>query len=356
MKERYVGDLKRANRLWSARKAAGFRTAEALSLQAGLAVVKYRTHEAGTRILRKDDAHTYARALGVKFDWLWHGRGRGPAIDTARLDRLQLRADQDKAAAAKPAAYAGRRLRLARRLAGYKSLTEAAHKFDWARTTLSSHEMGENTISVDAARTYGLAFGVNPTWIMEGSEASGYPPDIERRLDELLDLHDVSESKARRALPAYTPPAARIPRGPYTLSKRRAVSRAPVGDTVGEYDASPAYRALQRGHKITKHRPERSWTFPTKYLRQALDCSPPDTIILVLSRDEAARRLRKGDRLLVDIADREAIHGADYALIGHAHHDVVVVSGEQLMMGRQGGRRQDMGYLAGRLRGRITRW
>ena len=354
MRERYVGDLAQANRIFSARKAAGFRTAEAFCLSTGLALVKFRTHEAGTRILRAEDARAYAPLLRVSFDWLWHGSGRGPAVDRARLERLKLRARQDKLATGSPVRQAGRRLRLARRLAGYRSVTAAAAKFGWARTTISSHEMGENTIGVDAAAAYGRTFGVNAGWIVDGSGRSGYPPEIERRLDEFLALHDLAEGEARKSLPDFkASPSPDFRPGPYTQSKAKPQLRAAGGDAVGEYDAVPAYAALKAKRAIAKRRPERSWTFPQNYLKQVIECPPATAIVLVLSRDDARRALHRGDRLIVDGADRQPIHGAEYAVIAHGRREVLIATGEDLRDAEPSG---STGLVAGRIRGCVRCW
>lgn len=357
---RYSGDLRRANRLYSARKAAGFKSVREVALRLGFSEAKLRSQEAATRGLGEDDARAYAKAFSVDFDWLFSGLGRGPKIDANRGARFKLRATQAEKDAAAPAAKRGERLRLARRIAGFNSVTSAARKFRWNRSTLSAHEVGQNDVSPDAARVYGQAFRVNPDWLLNALLPSGYPAEIEQQLGALLELHRLPESNARTMLPLYGPGLVEAPLSTNVLpSKARSVHPLP-GDTIGEYDSVFLYKHLLSGRNIGQLRPERTWTTPKNYLRDVLGCGPNSATILAMSRNDTHRGLRKGDRLIIDCAIREPTHGSDFAFIRHSGFDVILVEGSQLLDLAQRAKGESfahdvagIGVLVGRVRGRI---
>lgn len=67
------------------------------------------------------------------------------------------------------------RLQWARERAGFKTATEAAHRFNWNENTYRSHENGVRGISKVAARKYARAFKVPTGWLLYG-EGSMTPP------------------------------------------------------------------------------------------------------------------------------------------------------------------------------------
>src|SRR5271154_1300047 len=111
-----------------------------------------------------------------------------------RIDRKADWAKND------PAASSCRRLRLARRLAGFGSTTAAAKATGLMRTTLSAHETGQNLVSDKMARLYGEAFGVSAQWLTTGRLPSGYAPGIERQLASIIDTYGESDKVAMASL------------------------------------------------------------------------------------------------------------------------------------------------------------
>jgi len=63
-----------------------------------------------------------------------------------------------------------RRLKLARRQAGYATAAEAAREFGWNVNTYSSNENGNAPFSFRKAEAYAGAFGVTALWLYAGDE------------------------------------------------------------------------------------------------------------------------------------------------------------------------------------------
>jgi hypothetical protein len=123
-----------------------------------------------------------------------------------RAARFEMRrAAKKERAASDPVASANRRLRLARRLAGHLSTTNASEATGLKRTTLSAHETGQNAISEKMAQLYGEAFGADGRWLRTGDLPSGYPSEIERRLPALVETYGQSDGNARADLESLFP-------------------------------------------------------------------------------------------------------------------------------------------------------
>lgn len=292
----YFGDPGVANRLYAARVAAGFRSGRAAALKFGLSDSLLRAHETATRGIEDDDLiRQYARVFGVSEDWLRAGRGDGVPVDPKRLARIQDRNAERRREApllgTVPAA--AKRLRVARRLAGYRTLTAAAKRFKWSRTTASSHEAGQNSISPDWARTYGSAYGANADWLLAGTLPSGYPAEIEPHLNALAELHAEPESIARDHFPAVSIPPGTVPKPPKFKRKPAKKLRLRPAEDVPEITAAELIAATERANQ---HR----FSFPPGYLSDVLRADPDKTIVVPSTNRFADIEI--GDRLVVDTA------------------------------------------------------
>ncbi len=107
---------------------------------------------------------------------------------------------------------AAARLRRLRQAAGYPTQAAAARAFGWNINTYASNENGNAPFSFKSAKAYGAAFGVDPSWLYDGTGAPD--PDVPR--------------------PAPRPPA---PRPPEPLQELLA----PV---IGRVGADPEGRVL----------------------------------------------------------------------------------------------------------------
>jgi hypothetical protein len=316
--EPYSGDTERANRLFAARRAAGFKSARQAAQKCGWSEATYRAHETATRHLKDGTARQYAKAFGVAAAWLLKGEGTGPKVDTARDEKFAVRKYHSlKDARENPLAAAGKRLRLSRRLAGFRSVTAAAKKFGFGRTTLNAHEQGQNNLSDEAVRAYGAAFGVRSDWLARGTLPSGYPPEIEKYIDSLMDLHNAPESEARDHLPAFVAPSVR-PAALKKISKLRAKpTRSPNPgsvDVVPEISLDHLYEAAVRETGFASAKPTHQWTFPRNYLSETLGCKPEAAIIVAALHDFL--HIRRFDRLIVDSTPAAPIWGETYLLLG----------------------------------------
>jgi phage repressor protein C with HTH and peptisase S24 domain len=68
------------------------------------------------------------------------------------------------------------RLRQARQKAGYSSAVEAARAFGWTESAYRHHENGTRGFGPDAAKRYGRAFKVKPSWLLA---LEGATPDAQ---------------------------------------------------------------------------------------------------------------------------------------------------------------------------------
>ena len=57
------------------------------------------------------------------------------------------------------------RLKKAREAAGFRSARAAALRHSWAKPTYRAHESGNRTLTLEAVKRYGPAFGVDPAYI-----------------------------------------------------------------------------------------------------------------------------------------------------------------------------------------------
>lgn len=314
MKEPYKGDTDRANRLHAARKAAGFKSSREAAVRFGWHPGTYRAHEIAARYFDADTGHIYADAFGVARSWLMYGRGRGPLIDPVRAARFEIR----KSAATQPSQDAAGRLRVARRLAGYRSVMDASTKIGVKRSTLSAHENGQNDLSREAALHYGKVFGVDPEWLLSGRMPSGLPVAAEAALTTLLSLHDEPES---RALPHFQGLQREVPASPQWLEPATSAPPSklgPRGDRVSEYTSLALFRKLSGTKQGSAASGE--WSFPEDYLVETLGCQRATAVVLIVPprwRDLPADRLQihPGSRLVLDTGSTNLLPGAYYVAL-----------------------------------------
>jgi DNA-binding XRE family transcriptional regulator len=69
------------------------------------------------------------------------------------------------------------RLKWAREQAGFKTATDAAHRYNWNENTYRSHENGTRGISKRAAAKYAKVFKIPVEWLLYGQGSMRPPPD-----------------------------------------------------------------------------------------------------------------------------------------------------------------------------------
>ncbi len=308
----YEADPAKANRLHAARVAAGFKSGRAAALAHGWHEATLRAHETATGFITDEMVKVYAAAFNVDPEWLGHDNGVGPPVDPVREARFRARIENEGDTVKKAAMAAGKRLRLARRVAGYGSVRAAAEALDLSRSTLNAHEVGQNSISPDVARLYAVAFHCSADWLTNGTRPSGLPVAAEADLDALLDLHDRRETAVRdafakfRAGPSEPPPLAKMKGYP----RPRNPTSAPSQDAVPEVAAIELYRATKAG-KHPRTGSGRIFSFPAGYLSEEMNCGAATAVIVATGLDRSGRSAR----ILIDRAFNAPNEADSYAVV-----------------------------------------
>ena len=147
------------------------------------------------------------------------------------------------------------RLKQARERYGFRSASAAARNFDWVVPTYVSHENGHRGITLDVARRYGRAFGVDPYWILGRDGDLGDAPRL--TLQEETPATDISEASAsveeepidRRGPSRRTEEALRLfaESGP---SEEEQIMRLGQWADSMYPEHGPAYRVLVHGRAV----------------------------------------------------------------------------------------------------------
>jgi DNA-binding XRE family transcriptional regulator len=310
MNRPYRADTDRANRLHAARKAAGLKSAREAATKFGWPLKTYQAHEAANLHFDEATGKNYAAAFNVPTGWLYRGEGEGPAVDKAREARFATRRFQAEPPEAGPAG----RLRAARRLAGYGSVKAAAAAIGINRTTLSAHEAGQNQITRDTALRYGRAYAVAPDWLISGKLPSGFPPQTDAALQEVMAMHHDSDGRTlarfahlvRNTLPDFRRP------DPTEAAPRSGEpeTKAVEGERVREFSPRSLFLRLQgeAGGLSTA-----AWMFPPGYLSQIYNCDPGMAVFVTVP--DRLPGFPEGGRLLIDTGATESVGDARAAVV-----------------------------------------
>jgi hypothetical protein len=178
MRQAYLHDFTDhpASRLVKSRLAAGFRSGKAAADAHGWPIGTYTADEGGRRAIKPERAAGYAQAFGVPEEWLLGGalpEDGTPEADRARiLEGLPVGDVSARFVGLSDNVPAGDgaagRLAEARRKAGFGTARKAAKHFGWRISTYHGHENGQNNLNTGSAHRYGLAFGVDPAWLLGG--------------------------------------------------------------------------------------------------------------------------------------------------------------------------------------------
>jgi hypothetical protein len=335
------GDPRVGLRLQTARRLAGYRSAREACVSHGWSEPRYRAHEAGTRRPGPDSLAAYAAAFQVGQGWLATGDGEGPEVDYMPVEQREFRTLLKLRALGSGPPEISRRLRLARRLAGYRSASAAATAHGWNRSSYHAHETGQSGLSREACQAYAEAFGIRADWLLKGGLPTGWPAAIEAKLPDLLALYDTPETLAQEQLrqgpdlPRMLKPSP-VSRRPVRLRRKLDVLDDPLpggltappepgnSASIGEYELD-ALRAMEaRPSGLRGWPPNRRFIFPRSYLRDVLGTDPDHTIIAVATHDEPRLALRKGDRLIIDTASRPVSSSDLFVAVAYGEPRLVV--------------------------------
>jgi hypothetical protein len=356
----YSGNVEQAARLHAARTSAGYPTARAAAQRFGWAESRYVSHENAKRGIGKAALREYASAFSVSEGWLSDGvadsapfRDHDVRIDPLRLQQLQLRVEEQSRSSEEPDYARGRRLRLARRLAGFRTAAAGALAAGVHRSTLNGAERGLLGFEVPKARTYAAVFGCEPGWLLAGDLPSGYPPAIEAKLSGLLEDHDRDEADAASRLPPYRPVSR-----PGRMPKTRPRSPPPQvsGAPLPEYEIQGLVRLLTESEGKARPATLPGWSMPRPFLEEVLRADASGCVLVAVPKEVQADGLaiEAGDRLVVDTSAVD-VFSAVYAL---AHEGVLIVADARTDEGRRLAndaslRRQGM-VLIGQIVGTVT--
>jgi hypothetical protein len=310
---RYFGNVEKAARLFAARQAAGFDTARKAAQRFGWKETRYRAHESAARDIADADTLKYCFAFGISQKWLDTGEydsgSPNPMHERALEDHWKERARRLYAIWRRedpkgvPENSSARRLRIARRLAGYGSVTKAARALGFVHSSLSTVERGVHALTERSAQTYAAAFGCELDWLLEGKLPSGYPPHVEKLLPSLLHDYSLPESEAAERLPLDF-----ISKQKPGFSASRPRRSQPASDPNSPYERVPQYDvlALSRSFEslpdLSRESPTLHWPVPAGYLRTIFDADPKHTIVVPAPPD--LEGFVPGDRLFVDTSLR----------------------------------------------------
>jgi hypothetical protein len=179
-----------------------------------------------------------------------------------------------------------------------------------ARGTLSAHEIGQNTISPEAAGFYSTAYACTAEWLIEGKSPSGLPAVAEANLEELLELHAHAESVAREAIFSLRGRPAGIRQATEKASYSRTRQPRPAAgpNFVPEVTGIELYRArrLLKPPRPTKNR----FGMPPGYLSDDIGCGPNAVVVAGCPDD-----LGKMANLVIDLDFRPVEKAETYAVV-----------------------------------------
>ncbi|WP_146159847.1 hypothetical protein [Bradyrhizobium sp. MOS002] len=358
---RYSGDAGQAARLLAARTAAGFATAVDAAQRFGWSVARLRSHEGAARGMNETVLRHYAQAFSVSEEWLRDGtvgafppfRDKFIEVDPLRVQELELRLEAQRQPAETEDIDRGRRLRFARRLAGFRSAAAGGAAAKLHRSTVNAHERGVDGFDLVSARKYAKAFGCEPVWLIEGSLPSGYPAEIEKLIGQYLNYHNLDEDDAAARLPSYQPP----PLTSTDVSQPELSTQSMVGGVeIPEFEIAGLAKLLTDSGTATRPTLLPGWSMPHAFLEGILRAVPKGCVMVVVPNRAQTNgfSLSLGDRLIVDTSVQEVFSAVYAAIAG----DTLVIADAKTDHGKQlaaaAARRQDGMVFVGQIVGVVS--
>jgi hypothetical protein len=304
---RNYGNKEIAARLREARELAGFRSAREAAIAFAWPETTYRAHESAARKIHEQDLERYGDAFQVMGDWFSKTASRSkhgqdlPAHDrTAAADREQP--DQQLLA----------RLRLARRLSGFRTAKEAANNYGWKRSTYYAHENGQNRISKLNAKVYAAAFGISDSWLWTGESRSGLGPAFDKLIRkrrpfplfyddrDFGTLLDFSDERRRGSLADISNLEQKLLQREEKLARTDAIKpmivlREQSADLI---PATSSAQNFDRRKRPLTH--GMIWGIPTNAPDALWKASTNNLIVIAVSHSDASLGVFAGDRIIVD--------------------------------------------------------
>ena len=300
--------MRRNSQLREARKDAGFKSARAAAITFSWSESSYAAHESGARGMSKEQEKKYFDA----FASLMTSKSSGYRhVSMLTNDEANRRGSPR---------LTGRRLYIARRLAGFETAKQATTLYRWNAQTYYAHESGRHGISPDFAQLYGGAFGVSPNWLLRGKQPSGLTNDSGRHADLLEELATKFVNSKDKHLPEALLRVARPDRRatqnqglelrkqsvPKAIAPRAINAAGDVLDVVRERPLSISDGAPPPG--------KAAWGFPVGFLEQVWKIKSTNLVVFALSTDVQYAGVSAGDRILVDADDIDFRPGPHFAI------------------------------------------
>jgi hypothetical protein len=358
---RYSGDPSQAARLLAARTTAGFSTAVNAAQRFGWSLSRFRSHEGAARGMGQSALRDYAQAFAVSVDWLRDGtvgsfppfRDKFIEIDPLRVQELELRLEAQRQPAEADDVDRGRRLRLARRLAGFRSAAAGGAAAGLHRSTINAHERALDGFDLVSARKYAKAFGCEPEWLIEGSLPSGYPAEIEKSLGQFLNYHELDEQDAAVQLPSYQPPPRTSMSDPHSELSTQPVT---PGAEIPEFEIASLVKILAGNRTPARPTLLPGWSMPYAFLDGILRAAPKSCVMVVVPNRARTNgfSVALGDRLIIDTSVQEVFSTVYAAVRG----ETLVIADARTDEGRQlaaaAAHRQGGMVLVGQIVGSVT--
>jgi hypothetical protein len=314
---RTYGDKDAATLLKAARVAAGFRSAAAAAVHFGWSADTLRGHESGTRSISEDDAKKYSASFGMEVRQLLKppshlSRKTAQNLEKLKAGEAQKVKDQRK--------RVSQRLRLARIVRGFPTLTSAAFYLGASRGTVNNHETGANGISERVAEAYGQAYGIEMGWLLRGTLPSGLGDEIDRALASARagDLAVLADTLPTTPLPS-SQDTSRIRILFNDATSKTVGARAGGGERLYEVDAAESDQ-LRQDYPVSSNR---AWELPSGLLSKLIGSNAADVVVLAIPRDNPNWKL--GDRLFVDRSKRDVSLGGLFAYLMEGQRELEIV-------------------------------
>lgn len=285
--------------LKAARLRSGYRSATEVAAALGMSENTVRAHESGKRKISDTHASAYARAFGVdKMEFLQEGRSKKEL--TLRREVLTLSAT-DAAGSSEKRGDQSARLRFARLMRGYNTLSDAARELDLKRGTAGSHENGYSLLSAETLKAYALAYSIRVDWLESGEGPSGLGHAVDAKI----------RGTAARDLPDL---AQHLDVVPSSISNEdRAVARRGLRDAMATFSLGGRLREVGIGAngQICAAEPHQIWTVPQEPLQMLAKLNARNLVVLPLSGRHWD--WKAGDRVFIDLGQQDTSKGGLFA-------------------------------------------
>jgi hypothetical protein len=217
---------------------------------------------------------------------------------------------------------AAQRLQFIRRMRGFKTISEVANYFGWARSTYSGHEHGKSGITADAAEIYGAAFGVSHYWLQRNSLPSGLGEAADRVIKaKLIDDADVEAALNLITVDTTWQPdrlkLAVVQKRLESRHEERGAELERISATCNLVWERSAWQFQEQRTKKYSTQPlgQRPWAFPHGFAEEVLHANVDSLVLLPINAELNAIGLSLGDRAIIDGSKQDLSHKGIFAVL-----------------------------------------